>query len=554
MPLASRAGESARRQCAAAVWLCALGVGSADAVGPRMAADEDAVLVQEVNAALRLLDSTIVTLDLDAQAGQPMSVLVPLDGAPLLLELHAHSVRAATYQVLAQIEDGAPVRVAPGPERTLRGSVAGVPGSAVAASLLPDGLHARIAMPDGTQYWLEPLGSRVPGALPQQHVVYREADVGNSGDGACDVDALMPIPSSASRWPFNSEHDAPGAARCVAELALDADYQYFQRYGSVAAVEDRINAIVNAVNLQYERDVGITHQISAIVVRTAEPDPYDDTIYAGVLLDQFQQHWLVNHADLPRDVAQLLTGRTLDRVIGAAMMVGGVCTDAGFSVVRSDWSPLFASVTDLHAHELGHSWGADHSPDPTCTMYPAIMGTNRFQPVDDIPDIVAYRDSRDCLDACHHGPPPAALTGLSVTVGTRTGGSLPELAAPDDQYVRVAAARQGSYYRSQVIVTALSPSTSASGLDLRIESGVDAGGVRATVSLLAWSTNAWVSLATYDESQADSERAFLSVSNPGRYVSSTGEIRVRIATEARRTQTPNGYAHRLDRLQINVAP
>ena len=59
-----------------------------------------------------------------------------------------------------------------------------------------------------------------------------------------------------------------GGGPCVAELACDTDTEYFNDYGTVAATEAQINSVINTVNLQYESQVGISHAITTIIVRT----------------------------------------------------------------------------------------------------------------------------------------------------------------------------------------------------------------------------------------------------------------------------------------------
>lgn len=361
-----------------------------------------AKLVRHINAALRLRDSVVVTLNIEASPGEVVVTSVPIEGVPFTLELRPHSVRAEEYQVLAQVEDGSLVSVEPGPVRTLRGSVVDAPGSVVAGSLLESGLHARLLSSDGEEYWVEPIGGWVAGATPDQHVLYRSDDV-IPGEGTCAVDdGLIPWPDVGGLADGPHQVGPVRGGVSVTEFAADADYEYFQAYGSVAAVEDRINSIMNAVNVQYERDVGITHAITAIVVRTAESDPYDDAVFPGQLLIQFQEHWLANHADIPRDVAQLFTGRDLYGSWVGVAWSSSICTDDGFSLVQSDAYPDFAYVTDLTAHELGHNWGADHCVYEY-TMNPTILGVNQFHPTDTIPEIIAFRDSCPCLDGCNDG-------------------------------------------------------------------------------------------------------------------------------------------------------
>ena len=172
---------------------------------------------------------------------------------------------------------------------------------------------------------------------------------------------------------------------------------------SVEGVEDRINAIVNAVNVQYERDVGIRHELTAIVVRTAEPDPYPD----NSVLNHFQQEWTTNQAGIPRDVAHMFTGKVGG--VGVAWTIGAICEFfEHYAVSYSDCCGGFACATDITAHELGHLWGAHHCScdDPPSTMNPYLTCANWFHPSYTVPEIVAYRDTLACLE-CGPDPCPA---------------------------------------------------------------------------------------------------------------------------------------------------
>ena len=53
----------------------------------------------------------------------------------------------------------------PLPVRTVRGSVAGLPDSIIAGSVLDDGLHVIIKLDAQDTYWIQPLGEHVAGAV-----------------------------------------------------------------------------------------------------------------------------------------------------------------------------------------------------------------------------------------------------------------------------------------------------------------------------------------------------------------------------------------------------
>ena len=80
---------------------------------------------------------------------------------------------------------------------------------------------------------------------------------------------------SSGRWT-----SAPrGTVLLVADMAVDVDYKFYNIYGnSTTAVENRVNAVINAVNNQYESQTDVTHEIQAIVIRTSSSsDPYAGT-------------------------------------------------------------------------------------------------------------------------------------------------------------------------------------------------------------------------------------------------------------------------------------
>jgi hypothetical protein len=366
---------------------------SKESTSARAASD----LTAQVNETLGLRSSSVVTLDIDATPGAAATVHLPIAGAQYELDLHPQSVRAANYQVLAQSADGSLVEVDPGPVRTMRGTVVGIEGSAVSASLEEDGLHGRIFLSDDEQYWVEPLATRIPQAGPDHYVVYHNEDM-IAPAKTCGLDHL-PNALGDRGVQLNQrlvQGGACGTGLCVAELAADADYEYFLDYGSTSAVASRINTVINTVNVQYERDVDITHVITTIIVRTAEPDPYSSTD-AVTLLNQFRSHWLNNHGGIQRDIAQLFTGKEIDSSTIGVAWLNAVCTTYGFSMVQSDFNGSFGCATDLTAHELGHNWGADHCSCTSNTMNPFITCANVFHATFSIPEIASFRDSRSCL-------------------------------------------------------------------------------------------------------------------------------------------------------------
>ena len=360
----------------------------------------------EVGRALGVSKCQVFRKRLDGTPGQRLSVRIPIDGEQYRIDLEPHSVRAAGYRVLVQNADGSVTARRPGTVRTLRGTIWGRPECRVAGAMLSDGLHLVIRLENGRRCWMEP----VPRSIAAKHTyaVFADRNVLPTG-GVC-------------RTPGADEGDrAAGAAAgrgrlsrldptLIARIACDTDTEFVAAQGSPSAAESRINAVINAVNLQYENQVGIRHEITTIVIRTAS-DPYTAPDAQGRLCE-FIREWTSTRAGIDRDLTYLFTGADLrGGTIGIAADIGGtgICVNEGgcsggrfgtfgsYCLAQSDFSGSLSCVTDLTAHELGHLWGAFHCSCPSSTMNAGITCTNTFGG-GSISSILRYRLTRDCLE------------------------------------------------------------------------------------------------------------------------------------------------------------
>jgi hypothetical protein len=354
------------------------------------------------------------------------TVRLPIGDDLFTLTLEPHALRGPHFQLIEEYEPGRTRVIAAPPPRTLRGELVELAGSSSAGSLRDDGLYASILLENGTLHVLEPL-SRFGGAA-NDYVLYQRGDVQGLPAG-CIVKVAGKEAVRERRQAFGSGDPCPGAGLYIAELATDADYEYFLAYGSVAAVNTQIESIINTMNLEYERDVSITHQLSAMVVRSTVSDPYSSSD-PETLLDQLTSHWNFTQQGVERDVVQLFTGRDLTgSTIGIAWLgATSICGNLAYGLVQSNWNGLngsFACKTDLSAHELGHNWNAPHCSCPQWTMNTTISScNNQFHPTFSIPPIVAYRDSRTCLEFVEEDPQLLRLTITPAAPTVPEGGLL----------------------------------------------------------------------------------------------------------------------------------
>ncbi|MFZ4576074.1 MAG: M12 family metallo-peptidase [Phycisphaerales bacterium] len=191
----------------------------------------------------------------------------------------------------------------------------------------------------------------------------------------------------------------------VAGLAIDADFEYYQASGStVAGTQNRVAAVMNAVNLVYERDVAITHAITTIVVRSSANDPYSASL-AGSRLTQLRDEWNANFQTVDRDTVHLFTGQDLDGdVVGVAYSAVVCNRSSGYGLSQDRGTST--DMVGLVCHELGHNWSARHCNEPPaqspCTIMCSSLnlcdglGAPNFDPFT-IGTISGFADTRPCL-------------------------------------------------------------------------------------------------------------------------------------------------------------
>ena len=169
--------------------------------------------------------------------------------------------------------------------------------------------------------------------------------------------------------------------------------------------------IINIVNDQYESEVGIRHSISEVIVRTTSNDPYTNS-EAGELLTQMQSFYAfgAGRNTLNGDLRFLFTGRNLDGNTVGIAFTGAVCSGRFGFGLGQHLTPL-SNMTDLVAHELGHNWDQPHCNCRFHTMNASLTGANNFNDTLTVPNLIAYRNTRFCLDSI--GPSGVGSNGES---------------------------------------------------------------------------------------------------------------------------------------------
>jgi len=343
--------------------------------------------------ASQLTEGEWIALELPDGRPERWVLELPWHGEELVLELQRTSIRSESYAVREMDQDGVLRPVVMPPAATYHGAVVGEPWRGAALAFVEGRLEGFVGGADGSRIWIERHQPQGPVPFEELHWVHE----GISGGFSIEDCQALDAPGEAQELGREGGPVLNLGAGClwVAELAFDTDYEYYSLHGSTTACVQHIEAVVNAVNFGYVRDLLIRHEISHIIVRSSEPDPYSTSGTDG-LLDDFVNHWQTQQSGVQRDMAHMLTGRPLSsNVIGLAYLTV-VCNQSwGFGWT---WGQNgLSSETSILGHELGHNWSAPHCLD---TEYCVWMcgGCHEFGPIT-AQQIMGYAAGLSCLDS-----------------------------------------------------------------------------------------------------------------------------------------------------------
>lgn len=349
----------------------------------------------------------LVRLELPDRVEAEIDLVVRFAGMDRALLVRPYTMRSDDFRLLVQGADGKLVdQPAPAP-RTFRGSARDYPDSVVAGNLIDGRLNAQIRIGSDTTYWIQPLIDFDPTADPKMHVVYQGCDVRKLGSYRCGADDIdQPDHRVWLKQLANFEANIQLTGDMICDVAIDADFEFYGRNGnSVPNTVNDIELVMNNVETIYENTVDISYEVTTIIVRTGEPDPYTST-NSSTLLGEFRSHWNTNLPFVRRDIAHLFTGKDIDSNIIGIAHLSTICAStsqgSGYGVSESRYTTNMTSRTCLTAHELGHNWSASHCNGDTdcyimCSGLGGCAGNCTTFGTRSRNSITTFRNSRTCL-------------------------------------------------------------------------------------------------------------------------------------------------------------
>lgn len=317
-----------------------------------------------------------VELALDPSAADELRGLedVTLTGAVLgdgrSVDLELRRVRAATNGIEVRI-DGALGAWAPPTDSTCwMGRVAGDPASEVFLGVSRFGSRGWIRESGETWHVLAARGANDDWSDARARLVGDAAltRLGNANDFVCQVDSTF--------RPAERELVAPhtGAAALTSDvlecwMAIETDYQLFQKFASVTAEQNYLNQLFAAANARFLDDISTSLNIVYLGLHTTANDGWvstDNGAGSGAMLDEFRNAWVGN---IPGNahLAHFVSGAGLG---GGVAWLDVLCNPNWSFAVSGDLAgntPFPVTQGPLtwdfyvFAHETGHNFAAPHT-------------------------------------------------------------------------------------------------------------------------------------------------------------------------------------------------
>ncbi|MBL7952261.1 MAG: fibronectin type III domain-containing protein [Flavobacteriales bacterium] len=415
-------------------------------------AESDALWENAVTQATVVRLDRSVTSTLMVSRSAYISLELPAESAPIIVDLERVDITTADFQVTLA-STGAAANIDQGVH--YRGTVRGVTGSMAAISVFPDEVMGIISDAEGQRV----LG-RFVNDTQGDHIFYREADLLGTSSAVC----ATPDVDMGEEPAHLDESGADRTVKCV-RYYWEVNYDIFQGKGSVVNAVNYVTGLFNQSAILYEND-GISVALSEVYVWDV-PSPYTSTS-TSTQLSTFG----TTRTSFNGDMAHLLgyTGG------GGVAYVNTICSSQSryrmaYSDINSTYQnvPTYSWSVEVVTHEQGHNLGSPHThacswngnntaidgcgpaagytegscaagPVPASSVGGTIMSychltgsgikfSNGFGP-QPAALIISRINAASCLTACGSGTPCSAPTGLAVSNTTTTGATLGWAAVP----------------------------------------------------------------------------------------------------------------------------
>ncbi len=295
-----------------------------------------------------------------AETGKFVMQGVPLafDGSANLRLQRLHVTTPTTRFVVGQA--GRPDRELdfdPSSVRMFRGDVEGYSGSKVFIAISPWGSNGLVDLGHGRPRYV--FSSYAPGGapMPAGFLTVTRAPAGGepNPDMHCTVIETRPVvtPGAPDASPVKGLRQV--------QLALETDFDFYNLFGSLPATSAYIVTLYGLVSDVFMSNINTRIDLTYVRLWDTPTLPFTPG------LGNFRTYWNANMSAVPRDVAQMSSGRA--DLPGGSAYLSSLCNNNAYSfcgnatgfMFRPDPPYFYNYDPHVTTHELGHNFGTHHT-------------------------------------------------------------------------------------------------------------------------------------------------------------------------------------------------
>jgi hypothetical protein len=272
-----------------------------------------------------------------------------------MVEVEPVDMRAEGFKAIAMTDKG-PIELVQTVSNTYKGFANGDKSNTVRLNISDSIFEGYIKIRNRWLY-IDKLNHFVPEESNDKVVVYNADDVIPDATKKCGAEIVN---DGKAMLNAQSNFSAASVTCHFLEVATEADFEYFQAFGSnAAAALNRIRNILNLVEGLYTSAFNVKFILRYQQIWTVAADPYTGNTLAPVF-QQFIDFWNAHNSSIVRDITQMYSGRSVVDSIAGWARKGTVCNSTNYYSIVRNFSPVTNSTIGLSAHEIGHNFGADH--------------------------------------------------------------------------------------------------------------------------------------------------------------------------------------------------
>ncbi len=288
--------------------------------------------------------------------------------------------------------------------------------SEVALTVNEDFLYGFIKTGAKTRY-IEPLWYFIPDAPKNQIIIYDQDDIIENTPKTCGVTEAQKLKTHID---VQAAPEGTLAACHEVDIAIASDYAMYQKYGSIAQVENHNIGVMNNVQTNYNGVFAVDFTLNIVtqyIVSTSGGDPWTASTDPDPLLTSFQ-NWAQNNGfgTSNYDIGELWSNRNFDGSTIGLAYTQAICTGWRYHVLQ-DFSNNAAFLRVLVAHEMGHNFNALHDASNSGFIMAPAVSTSTTWSATSVSDIDAFTAPLlgGCLSSCATAASPSVNFTASPT-------------------------------------------------------------------------------------------------------------------------------------------